>query len=90
MATVKLTITLPEEQIQEIRALIEAGQADSVSGFVQHAVGIALHDAAGWRELLKQALDETGGSLTKKERAWADAVLNKQERRRQPRKPNAA
>ena len=90
MATVKLTVTLPEEQIQEIRALIETGHAESVSGFVQHAVRIALHDAAGWRELLGQALDQTGGPLTNKERQWADAVLNKEERKKHPRKKNAA
>ena len=41
MATSKLTITLPDEQLQEIRALVAAGQAANVSAFVQHAVGIA-------------------------------------------------
>ncbi|MBV9938740.1 MAG: hypothetical protein JO150_09570, partial [Acidobacteriaceae bacterium] len=48
MATAKITITLPQDQLEEIRALIAAGEAASVSGFVQHAVGVALHDAAGW------------------------------------------
>ena len=62
MATSKLTITLPDEQLQEIRALVAAGQAANVSAFVQHAVGIALSDAAGWREMLQEALKQTGGS----------------------------
>ena len=75
MATTKLTITLPDEQLAEVRALVGAGQTASVSGFVQHAVGVALHDAAGWREMLADALRETGGPLTDKERAWADSVL---------------
>jgi len=76
MATAKITITLQDDQIEEIRALVKAGQAPSVSGFVKHAVGIALFDAAGWREMLQDALEQTGGPLTKKERAWADAVLS--------------
>ena len=40
------------------------------------SVGVALADAAGWREMLKDALHQTGGPLTKKERAWADAILS--------------
>jgi hypothetical protein len=35
---------------------------------VQHAVGIGLPDVAGWREMLQEALEQTGGPLTKKER----------------------
>jgi hypothetical protein len=76
MATTKLTITLQDEQLENIRALVAAGQASSVSGFVQHAVGVALFDAAGWKEMLQDALQQTGGPLTKDERAWADAVLS--------------
>jgi Arc/MetJ-type ribon-helix-helix transcriptional regulator len=90
MATVKITITLEEHQVQEIRALVDAGEASSVSGFVQHAVGIALHDAAGWRELLQEAMVQTGGPLTKKERAWADALLSPQAHKRRSRKRRAA
>jgi Arc/MetJ-type ribon-helix-helix transcriptional regulator len=48
MATRKITITLPEHQIDEIRTLVAAGAADSVSAFLKHAVGVALFDAAGW------------------------------------------
>lgn len=76
MATRKITITLPHDQITEVRALVTAGQAASVSAFVQHAVGVALSDAAGWREMLADALRQTGGPLTRKERAWADALLS--------------
>jgi Arc/MetJ-type ribon-helix-helix transcriptional regulator len=78
MATTKITLTLPDDQVQEIRALVAAGQAASVSAFVKHAVGVALFDAAGWREMLEDALRQTGGPLTKKERAWADAILSPQ------------
>ncbi len=76
MATTKITITLPDGQLAEIRALVGSGGAASVSAFVKHAVGVALFDAAGWREMLGDALRQTGGSLTKKERAWADTVLS--------------
>ena len=75
MATVKITITLPKEQVEEVSALVAAGGAASVSAFAKHAIAVGLHDAAGWRELLDDALQQTGGPLTKKERAWADSIL---------------
>jgi len=90
MATSKLTITLHQDQIEEIRALVSAGQAASVSAFVQHAVGVALNDAAGWKEMLEDALRQTGGPLTKEERVWADALLSPPERKRGARKGKAA
>jgi Arc/MetJ-type ribon-helix-helix transcriptional regulator len=82
MATTKITITLQNDQLADIRALVASGGTASVSSFVQHAVGIALFDAAGWREMLGGALQQTGGSLTKKERAWADAILSRQGHKR--------
>src|SRR5437660_7227535 len=76
MATTKITIALQDDQVKEIRALVAAGKAASTSAFVKHAVGVALDDAAGWREMLEDALQRTGGPLTKKERDWADAILS--------------
>jgi Arc/MetJ-type ribon-helix-helix transcriptional regulator len=76
MATTKITITLDAEQVRSIRELVEAGKASTVSGFVQHAVRQALDDVAGWRQLMESALRETGGPMTKAERAWADSVLD--------------
>ena len=90
MATAKVTITLQEDQLEEVRALVAAGEATSVSGFVQHAVTVALHDAAGWREMLEDALRQTGGPLTKEERAWADAILTGQETTKSSRKRKVA
>ncbi len=75
MATKKVTVTLDEGQLARIRALVAAGSAPSVSGFVQHAVGLALDDVAGWGALLAEALRETGGALSDEERAWADGIL---------------
>jgi len=90
MATVKVTVTLDRDQVDGIRALVAAGQAASVSGFVQHAVEVALFDAAGWKEMLQAALRQTGGPLTNKERAWADSLLSPQRPKRPSRKGKAA
>jgi hypothetical protein len=45
------------------------------SGFIQHAVAVALDDVAGWGALLAEALRETGGALSDAERSWADEIL---------------
>lgn len=82
MAAKKVTITLAEEQLARVRALVEAGKAPSVSGFVQHAVGVALDDVAGWGALLAEALRDTGGPLSAEEKAWADEVLGVGKRRK--------
>ena len=75
MATVKITITLPQDQVAEISNLVAAGRAANTSAFVKHAVSVALSDVAGWKEMLGEALEQTGGSLSHNERAWADAIL---------------
>ena len=90
MATTKITITLQDDQVEAIRALVAAGRSPNVSAFVQHAVGVALFDAAGWREMLEDALQQTGGPLTKKERDWADTLLSPERKKRGVRKGKAA
>ncbi len=75
MATKKVTVTLDEAQLDQIRSLVQAGTASSVSGFVQHAVAVALDDVAGWGAMLAEALHRTGGEMSGEERAWADDVL---------------
>jgi Arc/MetJ-type ribon-helix-helix transcriptional regulator len=90
MATTKITITLQDDQIEGIRALVAAGEAASISAFVKHAVGVALFDAAGWKEMLQEALQQTGGPLTKRERAWADALLSPPGQKRSSRRGKAA
>jgi Arc/MetJ-type ribon-helix-helix transcriptional regulator len=86
MATTKVTITLDDEQLAAIRELVHSGQAQSVSAFVKHAVGVSLADFAGWGVLLGLALEETGGPLSAKERAWADAILRPRSKARRARK----
>ncbi len=73
--TQKITVTVPTESVAAIRGLVSEGRADSVSGFVQHAIRVALDDVTGWGAMLGQALDATGGEMTAEERAWADRVL---------------
>lgn len=82
MASKKVTVTIDEAQLEQIRALVAAGRAPSVSGFVQHAVGVSLDDIAGWGALLAEALAKTGGTITDEERAWADEILGTTKRKK--------
>jgi Arc/MetJ-type ribon-helix-helix transcriptional regulator len=82
MATTKVTITVDDGQLEAVRRLVAEGAASSVSGFVKQAVAVALQDAAGWDAVLAEALTQTGGPLTNKERRWADAVLDPGRKRR--------
>jgi Arc/MetJ-type ribon-helix-helix transcriptional regulator len=84
MATKKVTITIDANQLERIRALVKAGTTSSVSGFVQHAVAIALDDVAGWGAMLADALRDTGGKLSLEETRWADSVLGVKERTNSP------
>jgi Arc/MetJ-type ribon-helix-helix transcriptional regulator len=89
MATRKLTITLPDDQIEEIRALIKSGKSSNVSAFVKHAVRVALADAKGFHTMIEEALEQTGGPLTDKELAWV-ASISEPKKHRRPRRRNAA
>lgn len=84
MATRKVTITLDQDQVDRIRALVETGAAPSMSGFVQHAVGVAIDDVAGWGAMLADALTDTGGELSRQEKRWADEVLGIKGRAKSP------
>jgi Arc/MetJ-type ribon-helix-helix transcriptional regulator len=90
MATRKVTITLPDDQLAEIRRMVRRGRTKSVSAFVTRAVQTAIQDAAGWREMLAEALRETGGPPTAEERAWADSILGHGKPKRRPGKNKAA
>lgn len=90
MATRKITITLPEEQVRAVQALVAAGQASNISAFVKHAVEVALSDAAGWKVMLDDALAATGGPLTDAERGWVDGLLAPKPGKRTSRRRKAA
>ena len=80
MATTKITITMPDAQLAEIRKRVAARQAPSISGLIQHAVQKSLDNAAAYNAMLDQALLETGGPLTANERAWARKMLSPQKK----------
>ena len=86
MATTKVTVTLENDQLVAVRRLVASGKARNVSSFVQHAVSVSLADVAGWGAVLGLALAESGGPLTRKERAWADSVLRHRPRQKRRRK----
>ena len=86
MATTKITITLPDRQLEEIRKRVAARESASVSGFIQHAVQKSLENAAEFRAMVDEALNATGGPLTAKERAWARKMLSPRKRGGRPRK----
>lgn len=86
MATTKITITLPDRQLEEIRRRVAAQESPSVSGFIQQAVQKSLENAAEFRALVDEALAATGGPLTAKERAWARRMLGPRKRGAKPRK----
>ena len=84
--TTKITITLPDRQLEEIRKRVAAQESASVSGFIQQAVQKSLENAAEFRALVDEALKATGGPLTPKERAWARGMLSPRKRGARPRK----
>jgi hypothetical protein len=90
MATKKVTVTLDANQLEAIRSLVEAHSTKSVSAFVQHAVAVSLNDVAGWGALLADALEQTGGPITKAERSWADGVLSPDRGKRRKARKRAA
>jgi Arc/MetJ-type ribon-helix-helix transcriptional regulator len=90
MATAKITITLPDGQLDEIRSRVASGKYSSVSGFVQMAVQKSLQNAAEFEAMLDQALMESGGPVTAKERDWARSILSPQKRRTKAARPRKA
>jgi Arc/MetJ-type ribon-helix-helix transcriptional regulator len=90
MATTKVTVTLPDSQLEQIRERVAAQESESISGFVQHAVQQSLQNAAEFRAMVSQALIETGGPVTPKERAWARKMLGGRKRNTTAKRRNAA
>ena len=86
MATAKITITLPDRQLDEIRKRVAAQNSPSVSGFIQQAVQKSLENAAEFRAIVEEALKKTGGPLKPRERAWARKMLSARRRGTKPRK----
>jgi Arc/MetJ-type ribon-helix-helix transcriptional regulator len=84
MATTKITITLPDRQLERIRKRVAAQKSPSVSGFIQKAVQTSLDNAAEFRAMVEEALNATGGPLKPKERTWAKKMLAARRRGTKP------
>jgi Arc/MetJ-type ribon-helix-helix transcriptional regulator len=72
--TAKLAISLPRPLAERARRAVRTGRAASVSAYVAAALEekTKMDDLAG---LLDEMLAETGGPLTSRERARANAAL---------------
>ena len=77
MATKKITVTLDEDAVAQIKQLVERGDSPSVSAFVQRAVQSQFDADAIWDATLDQLLEETGGPITDEERAEIDRLWPK-------------
>jgi Arc/MetJ-type ribon-helix-helix transcriptional regulator len=62
MVTTKVTITLPDRQLEQIRKRVAAHESASVSGFIQQAVQKSLENAAEFRAMVDEALEATGAA----------------------------
>ena len=80
MATTRISITLPDRQLAEIRKRISKNGA-TVSGYIQRAVQKSLENNAEFEKMIEEALNATGGPPTPKERAWARKVLTPKKRK---------
>ena len=90
MATTKITITLPDAQLEEIRQRVAAHESPSISGLVQRAVQRYLENDAEFEAHVDKALMETGGPISPKERAWARKMLAPRKVRTKSAKPRKA
>lgn len=86
MASTKITITLPDRQLEEIRKRVAAQESPTISGFIQQAVQKSLENAAAFRAMIDEGLNATGGPPTPRERAWARRMLSARRRGAKPRK----
>lgn len=86
MATTKITITLPDRQLEEIRKRVAAQESPTISGFIQQAVQKSLENAAAFRAMIDEGLNATGGPPTPRERAWSRKMLSGRKRGAKPRK----
>jgi len=86
MATTKVTITLPDRQLEEIRKRVAAQESPTISGFIQQAVQKSLQNTAAFRAMIEEGLNATGGPPKPRERAWAKRMLSPRKRRAKPRK----
>ena len=86
MAATKITITLPDSQLEEIQKRVRAKSAKRISAWVQRAVEKTLENEADFRAMIDEMLEESGGPATPEELAWARKMLSGGKRRRKSRR----
>lgn len=85
MAAVKITITIPKEQLEDIRKRVTSRKTPSVSGFIQQAVQKSLENDVEFLAMLDESLERTGGPLTPEELAWATKAITPRKGKSKPR-----
>ena len=71
----KIAVTIDPEVLARVKSAVKAGPLRSVSAYVQHAVVQQLAAEASFECWLVEALQETGGPPTARERAEARRIL---------------
>jgi Arc/MetJ-type ribon-helix-helix transcriptional regulator len=76
----KITVSLPQEQVEQVREVVARGEAASVSGYISAALAEALarhgpeKDENSLAELVAELIAEYG-EPSAEAYAWADAAL---------------
>jgi hypothetical protein len=72
---VKLGVSISPALLEQVKTAVAQERARSVSAYVEHAVAAQLAAEADFDLMLAQALAQTGGPPTPKERARARKLL---------------
>lgn len=76
----KITVSLPQQQVEQVRGAVARGEAASVSGYIAAVLGEALarpdpeQDENSLAELVAELIAEYG-EPSAEAYAWADAAL---------------
>src|SRR5207302_11330149 len=80
MATTKITITLPDRQLAEIRKRVAAQESASVTGYIQQAVKNSLEKSAAIRVLPGASLQAYGEQVWPAQRERVSRLLATRQR----------
>ena len=71
----KIAVTIDADVLARVKSAVEAGEARSVSAYVEHAVASQLAAETSFDAMLAEMLEATGGPPTDEERAEARRLL---------------
>jgi Arc/MetJ-type ribon-helix-helix transcriptional regulator len=75
MTAAKIAITIPEEQLAQVRRAVRGGHAESVSAYIAKA--LARQERETTLRAVVQELVRLHGEPTRKDKAWARRVLGR-------------